>query len=49
MIRIYMWSAALAVVVGGVLLWGWWYQHRHDWSTGKHDESMRRHVNNNYD
>jgi hypothetical protein len=39
----------LAVVLGGLVLWGWWYQHRRAWSTRKQDETMRRHVNRNYD
>jgi hypothetical protein len=48
MIRIYIWIG-LAVVLGGLVLWGWRYQHRRAWSTDKQDESMRRHVNDNYD
>jgi hypothetical protein len=46
--RTYIWIALVAVV-GGLALWGWWYQHRRDWSTYKHDEAMRRHINRNYD
>jgi hypothetical protein len=44
----YVWIV-LGVVLGGLELWGWWYQHRRAWSTYKQDESMRRHVNKNYD
>jgi hypothetical protein len=47
-IRTYVWIS-LAVIPGGLVLWGWWYQHRRAWSTHKQDESMRRHVNRNYD
>jgi hypothetical protein len=39
----------LAVVLGGLVLWLWRYQHRRAWSTRKQDETMRRHVNRNYD
>jgi hypothetical protein len=46
--RTYIWIG-LAVVLGGLVLWGWWYQHRRTWSTYRQDESMRRHVNKNYD
>ena len=46
--RTYVWIA-LAVVIGGLVLWGWWHQHRRAWSNDKQDESMRRHVNKNYD
>jgi hypothetical protein len=44
----YIWIG-LALVLGGLVLWGWRYQHRRAWSTRKQDESMRRHVNTNYD
>jgi hypothetical protein len=40
---------ALTVVFGGLVLWGWWYQHRRAWPTSKKDESMRRHVSKIYD
>jgi hypothetical protein len=40
---------ALVVIVGGLVLSGWWYQHRRAWSTIKQDEAMRRHVNRNYE
>jgi hypothetical protein len=46
--RTYIW-VGLAVVLGGLVLWGWWYQHRRAWSTHRQDETMRRHVNKNYD
>ena len=46
--RAYIWIG-LAVVLGGLVLWAWWYQHRRAWSTRKQDETMRRHVNRNYD
>ena len=48
MMRTDVWIA-LAVVIGGLVLSGWWRQHRRAWSTNKQDESMRRHVNRNYD
>jgi hypothetical protein len=48
MMRTYMWIG-LAAVLGGFILWFWWYQHRRTWSTRKQDETMRRHVNRNYD
>jgi len=44
----YIWIG-LAVALGGLVLWGWWYQHRRAWPTRKQDETMRRHVNRNYD
>jgi len=46
--RTYIWIA-LVVILGGLVLWVWWYQRRRAWSTHKQDESMRRHVNRNYD
>ena len=46
--RTYIWIG-LAMVPGGLVLWLWWYQHRRAWSTRKQDETMRRHVNRNYD
>jgi hypothetical protein len=46
--RAYIWIG-LAVVFGGLVLWVWWYQDRRAWSTRKQDETMRRHVNKNYD
>ena len=48
MMRTYVWIA-LAVAIGGLVVWGRWHQHRRAWSTYKQDESMRRHVNKNYD
>ena len=48
MMQTYAW-VALALVLGGLVLWGWWRQHRRAWSTYRQDESMRRHVNKNYD
>jgi hypothetical protein len=48
MMRTDVWIA-LAVVIGGLVLSTWWRQHRRAWSTNKQDESMRRHVNRNYD
>jgi len=35
--RTYIWIG-LAVVLGGLVLWGWWYQRRRAWSTRKQDE-----------
>ena len=46
--RTYIWIG-LAVVLGGLVLWGWWYQRRRAWSTRKQDETMRRHVTRTYD
>jgi len=48
MMRTYVWIA-LSVAIGGLVVWGRWHQHRRAWSTHKQDESMRRHVNKNYD
>src|SRR5664280_2290485 len=45
--RVYVWIA-LSVALGGLILWGGWYQRRRAWSTHKQDETMRRHVNRNY-
>jgi hypothetical protein len=37
--RTYVWIA-LAVVFGGLVLWGWRYQYRRAWPTFKKDESV---------
>ena len=47
-IRNCIWIALIVEFVG-LVLWGWWYQHRRAWSIHRQDESMRRHVNRNYD
>ena len=47
-IRAYVWIAVV-MVLGGLCIWAWWYRHLRAWSTRKQDETMRRHVNRNYD
>lgn len=42
------WEIGAAAVLGGLIICGWWELRRRSWSVSRHDETMRRHVNQHY-